>query len=128
MSTYTELRGLKVKYLAANPDPGTAGDVWYDGAAFALKGIVGRAAWSAGSNLGTATVAAAALGIQTAGLITSGYGEPSTPAGIPQTQIYNGSGWAAGGNINETRVYFQGGGTTTAGVVFGGVGGPDNPG
>ena len=39
MSTYTELRGLKVKYLAANPDPGTAGDVWYDGAAFALKGL-----------------------------------------------------------------------------------------
>ena len=46
MSTYTELRGLKVKYLAANPDPGTAGDVWYDSATYQLKGFVGRSAWS----------------------------------------------------------------------------------
>ena len=28
MSTYTQLRGLKVKYLEDNHDPGTAGDVW----------------------------------------------------------------------------------------------------
>ena len=41
MSTYTELRGLKVKYLAANPDPGAAGECWYDSAAFALKAFVG---------------------------------------------------------------------------------------
>ena len=50
MSTYQELRGLKVKYLAANPDPGTAGDVWYDSATATLKGFVGRAAWSSGAN------------------------------------------------------------------------------
>ena len=54
MSTYRELRGLKVKYLAADPSPATAGDVWYDSVTYQLKGFVGRKAWSAGSNLGTA--------------------------------------------------------------------------
>ena len=69
MSTYQELRGLKVKYLAANPDPGTAGDVWYDSAAFALKGFVGRAAWSAGASLATGRHLSAGAGTQTAGLL-----------------------------------------------------------
>ena len=66
MSTYTELRGLKVKYLAADPDPGTAGDVWYNSTTFELKGFVGRAAWSAGPALGTARGNMATGGTQTA--------------------------------------------------------------
>ena len=72
MSTYTELKGLKVKYLAANPDPGTSGDVWYDSAADALKAFVGRAAWSAGSSLNTARNIGAFFGTQTAAVSGGG--------------------------------------------------------
>ena len=91
MSTYQELRGLKVKYLAADPDPAAAGDVWYDGAAFALKGFVGRAAWSAASNLVVATRSFGACGTQTAALGFGGF----TTDEVATSYEYDGSGWAA---------------------------------
>ena len=57
MSTYKELKGLRVKYVptdTTSPSTAAAGDVWYNSATYQLKGYVGRAAWSAGSNLITA--------------------------------------------------------------------------
>ena len=75
MSTYQELRGLKVKYLTANPDPGTAGDVWYDSVTYELKGFVGRSAWSAGAALSTARYMLGGIGTQTAGLAFGGWNE-----------------------------------------------------
>ena len=120
MSTYQELRGLKVKYLAANPDPGSKGDVWYDSATFELKGFVGRAAWSAGAPL---------ISVQRDG----GYGS-STPTSASwlaggvsparnqaTTQEYNGTGWASGGDLNTGREEGIGFGTQTAAVHVGGA-------
>ena len=118
MSTYQELRGLKVKYLAADPDPGTAGEVWYNTTTFQLKGFVGRAAWSAGATMIAGVGAQAGnSGIQTAAFYAGG-----TP-GV-KTQEYNGTGWSLGGDINTTRYRLTGAGTQTAGLVFGG----QNPG
>ena len=91
MSTYEALRGLKVKYLAANPDPGTAGDVWYDSAADTLKGFVGRAAWSAGALMNTARGlgGSGGAGTQTAALVMGGL--TSSPAAtVALTEEYNG--------------------------------------
>ena len=120
MSTYTELKGLKVKYLAANPDPGTAGDVWYDSAAYALKGFVGRAAWSAGSAMSTGRNNIAGTGTQTAAIGAGGYFEP--PATFyASTEEYNGSGWAAGGDLNTGRFGAALSGSQTATVCFGGI-------
>ena len=114
MSTYTELRGLKVKYLAADPDPGTAGEVWYNTPTLQLKGVVGRAAWSAGATMIAGVGAQAGnSGIQTAAFYAGG-----TPGVV--TQEYNGSGWSLGGNINTERYRLSGAGTLTAGLVFGG--------
>ena len=73
MSTYTELKGLKVKYLDSDPSPGTSGDVWYNsGTTGALKAFVGRSAWSAGSLLNTSRFYLAGFGIQTAAIIATG--------------------------------------------------------
>ena len=122
MSTYREIHGKAVKSLDTDPSAATdAGQIWYNTSSDTFKSIVNLEAWSSSSPLITATVAAATLGTQTAALITSGYGHPTNPSGIPQTEIYNGSGWTTGGTINEPRVYFAGAGITTAGVVFGGI-------
>ena len=121
MADYPTIRGLRVKYLSADPSTATEGEVWYNSTSGTLKTSLLMGAWSSGGTLPTATVAAATLGTQTAALITSGYGYPSNPSGIPQTQIYNGSGWTAGAVLTDPRVYFAGAGTTGAGVVFGGI-------
>ena len=116
MSTYRELRGLKVKYLAADPDPGTAGDVWYDSATYQLKGFVGRAAWSAGANLVTGRRFLGGTGTQTSALAFAGYGTALSAA----TEEYNGTGWAAGGDLNDAKEGVGGFGTQTASVSIGG--------
>ena len=53
MADYTELKGLKVKYLSDDPSPSTEGDVWYNTEG-KLKAYIATSAWSAGANLGTA--------------------------------------------------------------------------
>jgi hypothetical protein len=123
MATYEEIYGKRVEVLDADPTLTSAyeGQVWYNSTSGDLKTVISFEAWSSSTPLITATAAAATLGTQTAALITSGYGYPTNPSGIPQTQIYNGSGWTTGGTINEPRVYFAGAGITTAGVVFGGI-------
>ena len=118
MSTYTELKGLRVKFLAANPNPGTAGDVWYDSAAYALKAFVGRAAWSAGSPLNTGRYAHGGTGTTTASLIFGGSDGSNV---LNSSEEYNGSGWAAGGNLNTARDNIGHAGTQTAAVGAGGV-------
>ena len=103
MSTYRELRGLKVKYLAADPDPGTAGDVWYNTSTFQLKGFVGLAAWSAGASLGTARYNLYGCGTLTAGLV---FGGRSPAKG--ETEEYNGTGWTESGDLNTARQQLAG--------------------
>jgi hypothetical protein len=125
MSTYTELKGLRVKYLAANPSPGTAGDVWYDSAAFALKSFVGIAAWSSGGAMPTATRAGGGAGIQTAAFVAAGH--QSGPR-VVTTYEYDGSSWGAGGDVGTARSALSAGcaSTLAAGLIFGGSVAPNN--
>ena len=107
MADYPTIRGLRVKYLSADPSTATEGEVWYNSTSGTLKTSLLMGAWSSGGTLPTAMIAAATLGTQTAALTTSGYGYPSSPDGIPQTFIYNGASWAAGGAI--TGAFYAGG-------------------
>ena len=50
MSTYTELKGLKVKFLDSDPSPGADGDVWYNSVSGQLKAFVSRVAFHKGCN------------------------------------------------------------------------------
>ena len=93
MSTYTELKGLKVKYLSDDPSPGTVGDVWYNTAG-QLKAFIATAAWSAGSNTIDTTNAAGPAGIQTAA-ISFGGRNPPAPAFVSTSEEYNGSSWTS---------------------------------
>ena len=88
MSTYQDLKGLKVKYLADDPDPGTAGDVWYNSNTFKLRGFVGRSAWSSGAHVVTTRANCAGFGTLTAGAIVGG--EIGPPGVImDDTEEYN---------------------------------------
>ena len=90
MSTYKELKGLRVKYVPTDttaPSTAAAGDVWYNSASYQLKAYVGISAWSAGgptinskSNMGGA-------GTQSAGLAFAGIPFPLSA----KTEEYNGS-------------------------------------
>ena len=114
MADYQDIRGLRVKYLSADPSNTATGEVWYNSTTGTLRSHVVGAAWSSGSPMIAGVGAAAGnSGIQTAAFYAGG-----TPGVV--TQEYNGSGWSLGGDINTSRYRLSGAGTLTAGLVFGG--------
>jgi len=118
MANYTELRGLRVKYVSSNPSPGKTGEVWYNTTDKALRAFVGRTAWSAGGNLITGRNDLAGFGIQTA---TACFGGVDATAVSNDTEEYNGSGWAAGEDMPSAVYEHAGTGTLTAGLSVGGT-------
>ena len=122
MSTYEQLKGLKVKYLSADTsgDRLVEGELFYNSTDFGLKSHIAVSAWSAGGNLITSVFANAGAGTQTAGLGFGGYiagGSNRTN----ETVEYNGSGWTIGGNLSNSPASGNGAGTQTAGLAFGGA-------
>ena len=121
MATYQDLKGLRVKYLSADPSTFAGGEVWYNSTTGTLKTLVASAAWSSGASLITARLAGSGFGTQTAGVLAGGRVGP--PGGTTVTEEYNGAGWAVGGALNTSKQYSAGAGILTAGLSFGG----DNP-
>ena len=75
MSTYEQLKGLKVKYLSADTsgDRLQEGELFYNSSDFSLKSHIAVGAFSAGGNMLTARRAmAGGAGTQTAGLAFGG--------------------------------------------------------
>ena len=129
MSTYKELKGLRVKYVPTDttaPSTAASGDVWYNTTTSQLKAYVGISAWASSAPYAQVMAAGGTndtgMGTQTAALVTIGNTPPGT---FVATAEYNGSGWAAGGNLNTGRYQAGGAGTQTAGLVFGGTTGGD---
>ena len=122
MSTYIELRGLKVKYVptdTTSPSTAAAGDVWYNTTSGVLKGFVGRAAWSAGAPGVQARRSIGGFGTQTAAVAVGGIGP--NPTVFNDTEEYNGSAWALGGDYPTAASGVAGCGTLTAGLTWGGT-------
>ena len=88
MSGYNEIRGLRVKYLSADPANPENGQVWYNSTTGNLRvqGI-GVASLSSSANLNTARSYNTGLGSQTAALMATGY---NGTAGVNNTEEYNG--------------------------------------
>jgi len=121
MATYQDIKGLKVKYLSADPGTLRAGEVWYNSTTGTLKGVVNFETWASGTNMSTARQGTRGTGIQTAGIIIDGAGGPATGTFINKTEEYNGSGWASGGDTNITAIARATFGTATAAVAVGGL-------
>ena len=120
MAGYNELKGLRVKYLSADPANPEDGQVWYNSTTGNLRvqGI-GVGAWSSGSSLATARYGAGGAGTQTAGLSIGGN---IGPGDVPTTAVeeYNGSGWATGGALPTATRSMAAAGTQTAAFSAGG--------
>ena len=116
MSTYEELKGLKIKYLSADTsgDRKVEGEVFYNSTDFNLKSFVATAAFSSGAPLITARTWIAATGTQTAALYSGGTTAPNTR--YNNTEEYNGTGFSAGGNLNTAKGNSGAAGTQTAGL------------
>jgi len=89
MATYQDIKGLRVKYLSADPSNLAAGQVWYNSTTSTLKSLVASAAWSSGSPLATARDGMGGFGVQTAAICAGG----ETTVAVGNTEEYNGSGW-----------------------------------
>ena len=119
MATYQDIKGLRVKYLSADPSTLVGGDVWYNSTSGTLKGVVNIAAWSSASPMNTARRGLAGIGTQTASLGASGYIGPTVS--YPNvTEEYNGSGWTNSNNVGTARDMMAACGTQTAGLIAGG--------
>ena len=96
MAGYNEIRGLRVKYLSADPSNAEDGQVWYNSTTGNLRvqGI-GVGAWVSATPGLTARGTAAATGPQTSALVFGG----ATPSRTTATEEYNGSGWSTGGSL-----------------------------
>ena len=120
MSTYKELRGLRVKYVptdTTSPSTAAAGDVWYNTASGQLNAFVARPAWSASASLIVAKEQLAGAGTQSSAFAAGGISGTDVQ---DKSEEYYGSGWASGGDLNTGRRNVTGAGTQTAGLIFGG--------
>jgi len=130
MAGYNEIRGLRVKYLSANPSNPEEGEVWYNSTLGQLKANVsGSAVWTSGGTLNTKRSATIA-GTVSAGLASFGYiYPPSSPEGGSYvTEEYNGTAWTSANNGNTQRYQVNSTGTQTAAVAFGGYAGTGDAG
>jgi len=123
MSTYQELKGLKIKYLDGDTsgDRLIEGEIFYNSTSFQLKAPIAIANFSSGGHLGTARYTLAGGGTQTAGLA---FGGDVLPGPSALTEEYNGLNWSGGGNLNTARRSLFGCGTQTAALAAGGNPGP----
>ena len=121
MSTYQELKGLKVKYLSSDTsgDRIKEGEIIYYSTSGNLKAFVASSAWHSSGNLSLARRGLTGAGTQTAGLASGGGANP--PATTTATEEYNGNGWAVGGELNTGATFAAAAGTQTAGLKFGGA-------
>jgi len=121
MSTYEQLKGLKVKYLSADTsgDRLQEGELFYNSSDFGLKSHIAVGAWSAGANLLVAKIANGNVGLQTAALSCGGFINASdgNPDRKTDSEEYDGTGWTTGGTMNTAKSSGVTYGTQTAALA-----------
>ena len=115
MSDYNVIRGLKIKYLSADPSNPENGQVWYNSSNLRVEGVVGTGAWASGGVVGSPGTTCAA-GTQTANVIMGG----QRPGNTSNVEEYNGSSWSEVNNMPYAAGNLSGLGTQTAALAFGG--------
>jgi hypothetical protein len=129
MAGYNEIRGLRVKYLSADPAGAEDGQVWYNSTTGNLRveGIQGTAAWASGGTYPINGTNISGAGPQTAAIAFGAriYPGPNGPSNVSNT--YDGSSWTATPTINTSR-YNAGSaknGSQTAALMIAGVAGSE---
>ena len=118
MADYQDIRGLRVKYLSADPSVTVGGEVWYTSTTATLRSHLISEAWASAAPLAQERGQISMFGVQTSSVAAGGSGPGATM--YNDTEEYNGSGWSAGGDLNTTREGSHAAGVLTAGVIVGG--------
>ena len=127
MAGYNTIRGLRVKYLSANPSNPETGEVWYNSTSGTLKAEVKSGVWSSGGTASNLT-SAALSGTQTAAIAGFGYDYGPPGAATTISEEYNGTSWTGGGTGNTPRYQLNQSGPQTATMALGGAtGAPTMP-
>ena len=122
MADYHEIRGLRVKYLSADPSNTATGEVWYNSTTGTLRSRLTTEAWASGAPLATGRNLLGRAGTQTAALAISGYDLASNPPEVrTNVESYDGSGWSTAPVVNTARYGMQGDGSQTAAIIAGGI-------
>jgi len=118
MADYQDIRGLRVKYLSADPSTTTAGEVWYNSTSGTLKASVSfAAAWSSATAYPIEKRDAGGFGTQTAGVIVGGGGAPGGVTDVANE--WNGASWTATTAYPFATSGMASKGPQTAGLVTG---------
>ena len=117
MAGYNTIRGLRVKYLSADPANPEAGQVWYNSATGKLRvdGILTAGTWASGGAVNAAGTTASA-GTQTANVIFAG----QRPGNVALVEEYNGSSWTTVNSRPYAAGTAMGSGIQTAALNYGG--------
>ena len=118
MANYNTIRGLRIKYLSADPSNPEDGQVWYNAGTGNLRvdGILAPGSFSSGGNLNTGRYGIGSAGTFTAGLAIGGdlFGSNPGSRGSNSAEEYNGTSWTGGGNLGTSGSWRAGAGTQTA--------------
>ena len=120
MAGYNTIRGLRVKYLSADPAGAEDGQVWYNSTTGNLRvdGILGTASWASSGNMSAARTQIGGAGSESSGLAFGGEAASNTNS----TEEYNGSAWTGGGNYpSQDESIMACGLTESTTLAFGGI-------
>ena len=130
MTVYNTIRGLRVKYLSADPANPENGQVWYNAGTGNLRvdGIALAGSWASGGNLGTARQRSGSAGTsQSSAMSFGGAAAPPNGAITANSETYNGTAWSEGNNLPVGKFNISGFGTESAAVAMNGRSGHNDP-
>jgi hypothetical protein len=122
MAGYNTIRGLRVKYLSADPAASEAGQVWYNSTTgnLRLDGIALAGTWSAANPCNTGRRFFQGCGSQTNGIMAGGFAPGASPPMFNQTEEFDGTNFTNGGNLGAATYTATMFGPGTATVFAGG--------
>ena len=124
MAKYKAEHGFEIKHRSSDPPSPIEGEIWYNTTTKTLKVAPKLAAWASGPNINhiaSQREAASPMSNANAAILAGGYGSPALPAGMTNTETWDGSSWTAAPSFGTGRRAFGSSSqTATASVAFGG--------
>ena len=125
MADYQDIRGLRVKYLSADPSTSTLGEVWYNSTSGTLKAtVLSTESWSSGTAFPGVRWNTSGTGIKTASLTFGGSTGPALPTFLNTTFEGDGSSWTAAPTTPISSINQFSAGIQTATIGGGGLASP----
>jgi len=101
MANYNTIRGLRVKYLSADPAGAEDGQVWYNSTTGNLRveGMVLAGSWASGGAAPSGLASGSLAGVQTSAMMWGGDTGGAPPSWPLTSYSYNGTSWTGAGDI-----------------------------